>query len=235
MPRVASDFTAEDSLKWERYAEKCKLFHTGKACHPGALPEGYISVYRAIKQKYVPLPDNVPSLCYPRAPTSGPAVSMSDTAFGEWMWMQEQTQAHLLRALQMTQEQARERRPTDQGRSRGPGGFRGGPGGFRGGRGGYRGDRGKKEKGTHHSKNFAERVSPPREPKAKSYDCRKDRRKQQREQRADSQIPVSEAGPSDTYDVDVQEGLSGTFTPLGEDEFTTSYDLIDDSKPMGCA
>ncbi|KAI0688281.1 hypothetical protein BC835DRAFT_1419283 [Cytidiella melzeri] len=140
MPRVASDFTAEDGLKWERYTEKCKLFHAGKANHPGAPPEGYISVYRAIKKK-------------------------------------------------------------------GPGGFRGGPGGFRGGRGGDQGDRGKKEKGAHHPKNFAERVSPPREPKVKYYDCRKDRCKQQREQRADNQITVSEAGPSDTYDIDVQEGF----------------------------
>ncbi|KAI0682526.1 hypothetical protein BC835DRAFT_1311477 [Cytidiella melzeri] len=192
MPRVASDFTAEDGLKWERYAEKCKLFHAGKANHPGAPPEGYISVYRAIKQKYAPLPDDVPSLCYPRAPTSGPAVSMSDTAFGEWMRMQEQTQAHLLHALQMTQEQARDRCPTDQ-------------------------------------------VSPPREPKVKSYDRRKDRCKQQREQRANNQVPVLEAGPSNAYDIDIQEGSSGTFTPLGEDEFTTSYDLIDDSELMGCA
>ncbi|KAI0692341.1 hypothetical protein BC835DRAFT_1416633 [Cytidiella melzeri] len=198
MPRVTSDFTAEDGLKWERYAEKCKLFHAGKANHPGAPPEGYISVYLAMKQKYAPLPEDIPSLCFARAPTSGPAVSMSDTAFG---------------------------------RSKGPGGFQGSRGGHRGG---YQGDRGKTNRGAYHPKNFAKRVSPPRKPKTKSYDCRKNRRKQQREQKGDNKIPVSEGGPAETYGNDVQEGSSGTFT-LGEDEFTTSYDLIDDSEPMGCA
>ncbi|KAI0706046.1 hypothetical protein BC835DRAFT_1302450 [Cytidiella melzeri] len=167
MPRVTSDFTAEDGLKWERYAEK---------------------------------------------------------SFGEWMRMQEQTQ--------MTQEQARDRRFADQGRSKGPGRFKGSREGHRGG---YQGDRGKADRGAYHPKNFAERVSPPREPKTKSYDRRKNRRKHQREQKGDNKIPVSEGGPTETYGNNVQEESSGTFTPLGEDEFTTSYDLIDDSEPMGCA
>ncbi|KAI0704833.1 hypothetical protein BC835DRAFT_1468150 [Cytidiella melzeri] len=81
MHRVLTDYTAADGLKWERYADHTRAFHAGKAPHPGPPPEGYVDVYKGLKQKYAPLPEDVPSLCYPRATIPPPAVQMSETAY----------------------------------------------------------------------------------------------------------------------------------------------------------
>ncbi|KAI0702530.1 hypothetical protein BC835DRAFT_1303442 [Cytidiella melzeri] len=50
MHRVLTDYTAADGLKWERYADHTRAFHAGKAPHPGPPPEGYVDVYKGLKQ-----------------------------------------------------------------------------------------------------------------------------------------------------------------------------------------
>ncbi|KAH9913099.1 uncharacterized protein B0H18DRAFT_960611 [Fomitopsis serialis] len=53
-------YTADDRIRWDRYAEQFRAFLNGTAPFPGDPPEGYREVYR-VSQRFAPLPEEYSS------------------------------------------------------------------------------------------------------------------------------------------------------------------------------
>ncbi|EPQ49883.1 hypothetical protein GLOTRDRAFT_134498, partial [Gloeophyllum trabeum ATCC 11539] len=98
MPSI-NQYTAEDGLRWERYAEAVRRWLNNEGPHPGEAPEGYNEVFRRRQQRYAPHPDDFPNFRpAPYAPAmstapammpppqpgtvTSPGVAMSEGAFG---------------------------------------------------------------------------------------------------------------------------------------------------------